>query len=86
MCLNLNDYLFKTRRSSYRSIYMNPVVTTNQKPTTDIQKLERKEHKRITKENNQITRGETKRTTKITRKQATKGSKYIPINNHCKCQ
>ena len=43
MCLSLNDYHFKTNR--YRSIYMNPKVTTNQNSTTDTQKLERKEHK-----------------------------------------
>ena len=34
------------------------MVTTNQKPTIDTQKLERKEHKHTTKENNQITREE----------------------------
>ena len=39
MCLNLNDYQFKTSR--YRSTYMNPMVNTNQKPTIDTQKLER---------------------------------------------
>ena len=51
MCLNLNDYQFKTSRYSYRLTYMrNPMVTTNQKPTIDTQKLERKEHKHDTKE------------------------------------
>ena len=39
MCLNLNEYQFKTSR--YRSTYMNPMVNTNQKPTIDTQKLER---------------------------------------------
>ena len=54
---------------------MNPKVTTNQKPTIDTQKLERKEHKFTTKENYQATRDEIKRkrkeqrTTKTTRKQ-----------------
>ena len=51
MCLN---YQFKTTR--YRSTYMNPMVTTNQKPTTNTQKLKRKEHKHTTKENHQTTR------------------------------
>ena len=46
MCLNLKDYLFKT--NSYRSGYMNPMVTTNQKPIIDTQKQERKEHKHTT--------------------------------------
>ena len=32
-CLNLYDYQFKAIRYNYRSIYMNPMVTTNQKPT-----------------------------------------------------
>ena len=31
MCLNLNDYQFKTSRYNYQSIYMSPMVTTNQK-------------------------------------------------------
>ena len=43
MCLNLNDYQFKTNR--YRSTYMNPIVTTNQKFTIDPPKLRRKEQK-----------------------------------------
>ena len=44
MCLNLNDYLFETGR--YRLAYINPMVITNQKPTIDTQKLERKIYKR----------------------------------------
>ena len=43
-CLNLNDYLFETGR--YRLAYINPMVITNQKPTIDTQKLERKIYKR----------------------------------------
>ena len=34
---------------------MNPMVTTNQKPTIDTQKLKRKGHKHTTKENHQTT-------------------------------
>ena len=41
MCLNLIDYLYKTNRYSYRSTYMNKMVTTNQKPITDTQEQER---------------------------------------------
>ena len=44
--------------------YMNPMVTTNQKPTIDAQKVERKEHKHTTKANHQNTREEIKRTEK----------------------
>ena len=40
MCLNLKDYLSKSRNSS-KETYMNPMVTTNQKPKIDTQKLER---------------------------------------------
>ena len=40
---------------------MNPMVTTNQKPTIDTQKLKIKEHKHIANENHQTTREETKR-------------------------
>ena len=63
MCLNLSDYQFKTSRYSYRSIYMNSMVATSQKPTIDTQKLKRKEHKHIIKGNHQTTREETKRRT-----------------------
>ena len=64
MCLNLNDYQFKTSIYSYRSVYMNPMVTISQKPTRNTQELERKEHKHTSKENYQKTREETKRTEK----------------------
>ena len=40
MCLNLNDYKFKTSRYSYRSTYMNFMVATSKNPTMDAQKLE----------------------------------------------
>ena len=66
ICLNLNDYQYKTSRYSYRSTHMNLMVTSNQKPTTDTQKLKRNEHKHTTKENHQTTREETKK--KITEK------------------
>lgn len=49
ICLNGNDYHFKTSRSSNRSIYANSMVSTNQNSTLDTQKLERKEHKYTTK-------------------------------------
>ena len=56
---NLNEYQFKSSR--YRPTYMNPMVTTNQKSTIDMQKLKRKKHKHTTKENYQTTKEETKR-------------------------
>ena len=40
------------------------MVTTNQKPAIDTQKLKRKEHKLTTKENHQTTRQEIKRRNK----------------------
>ena len=43
---------------------MNLVVTTNQKPTTDIPKPKQKELQQNTKENNQVKREETKRAEK----------------------
>ena len=46
-CLNLNDYQLKI--SKYRSSFMNPKINTNQKPTTDIQELKKKEHNHTTK-------------------------------------
>ena len=56
MCLNLNDYQFKASRYSYRSTYMNIMVTTNQKSKIDIKKPKRKEHKHTSKANHQTTR------------------------------
>ena len=61
MCLKLNDYQFKTSRYSYRSTYMNSVLTTDQKSAAGTQDLERKEHKHTTEENHQTTKEETKR-------------------------
>ena len=49
MCLNLYGYQFKISRYNYGLTYMNPMVTTNQKPTIDTQKLDRNEHKHTTK-------------------------------------
>ena len=37
MCLNLNDYQFKTSRYSYKSTYINSMITTNQKLKIDTQ-------------------------------------------------
>ena len=37
------------------------MVTTNQKPITDIQEIKRKEHKHSTKESHQITRKKNKK-------------------------
>ena len=70
MCLNLNDYQFKTSRYSYRSTYVNSMVTANQKPTIDTQKTREKG----TQANHQTKREETKRRRKeqrTTRKQKT---------------
>ena len=46
-CLNLNDYQLKI--SNYRPSFMNPKIHTNQKPTTDLQELKKKEYNHITK-------------------------------------
>ena len=40
---NLNDYQYKTSTYNYRSTYMNSMITKNQEPTADTQKLERGE-------------------------------------------
>ena len=61
MYLNLNDYLFKSSRYNYGSIYVKPTVATNQKPTADAQKPKRKEFKNTTKENHPSAMWETKR-------------------------
>lgn len=38
MCLNCNDYKFERVGISYRSTYMNPMLTTNQKSMIEIKK------------------------------------------------
>ena len=75
MYLNSKNYLFKRNRYSFRSTYMNPMVTTNQKTYNRSTKTRRKEYKHTTKENHITTREETKRrrqeqerSTKTTRK------------------
>ena len=50
-------------------------ILTNQKPTIDTQKQDRKEHKKNTKENPQITRGESKRRRKEQRRNTRKKKK-----------
>ena len=77
MCLNLNDYQFRTSRYIYRSTY-EPHGYHKSKLTIDRQKLSRKKHKHTTEENHQTTREQTKRreknrrTTITTSKQVTK--------------
>lgn len=46
---DVNDYHFKTSKSSNKSIYANSMVSRNQNSTLDTQKLERKKHKYTTK-------------------------------------
>ena len=76
------------------SIYMNFIVTTNQKPTiyTHTQK-KKTELKHNTKENCQTAKEEAKRIIKEQRRLQKQtenneqtGSKYILINNHFKCK
>ena len=61
MCLNLNDDQFKTSRYGYGLIYMNPILTANEKPTINTQKLRRKAPKHNTKENIRVMREEAKK-------------------------
>ena len=55
------DQVTNIQRYDYGSTYMNSMVTTNQKPTTDRQKTKRKEFKHTAEENHQTTMGKTKR-------------------------
>lgn len=56
MCLNLKDYPYKMSRQG--NIYINPVVTRNQKPTINIhththtQETEKKENHQTSKKEN----------------------------------
>ena len=57
---NFSDYQLNLEYSAKAVIY-NLMVTTNQKPVIDKQKLKRKESKHITKENHPMVREEGKR-------------------------
>ena len=64
---------------------MNPMVTTNKKPTIDTQKLKRQVHKKTTKENHQTTREETKRRRneqRRTNKNKWKTSDKLAVSTH----
>ena len=76
MCLNLKKHLLKTNGYSYRSTYINPMLTTKQKPRIEIQKLKSMEHKHITKEKSNH-REETKRRKEERRTTETMGKQVI---------
>ena len=57
--------------------HMNPVVTTNQKPTIDTSKPKSKEPKNTTEENHQTKMGETKRRNKHRKTTKTTGKQVI---------
>ena len=56
------------------------MVTTNQKPITDQQKLKRKEHKHTTIENHQITRQKKKNRTDKNYKNNPKTSNKVAVS------
>lgn len=68
---------------------INLMVTTNQKPAKDTQRIKRKEPRENTKENQQTSRDEIKRrkdkrrTIKITTTKQQNCNKYILINHFC---
>ena len=53
---NLRDYQPKINAYIHRLLYMNFMVTTNQKPIVDTQKLKRKKSKYHTRDSLQVTR------------------------------
>ena len=55
MLLNLSNCQLKIDGYIYRLIYMNLMVTANQKPTMDTQKIKRKESEQKTKGIHQAT-------------------------------
>ena len=69
MFWSLHEHQLKTSKQCCRSTYINPMTITNQKLTTDTQKLERKKYKSTTKENHQITREEIKERNKEKKKE-----------------
>ena len=90
MCLNLNDYKFKTSRYSYRSTYTNSMVTTNQKPQ-QIHKNQEQECKLTAKEKPSTHKGikaevNREELQKQPEKESQNGNKDIPTSNHFVCQ
>ena len=59
MCWNLYNCQFKASGYNHGSTYLKTRLTTNQTHTTDSQKPKKKELKHTTKENHQVTMGET---------------------------
>ena len=91
MSLSLSNYQLKTYCYLYRSIYVNLVITLNQKSTVDTQKIKRKEPKHNIKENNQVKgKGPSKEEGNKLQKQPENnnqnGNKYVPTNNYFKCK
>ena len=84
---NLSNHQLKIDCYLHTMLYINLMVTINQKPITDTEKIKRKEYKRNTKESHQIKRKEDKRRTenyKNNQNNEQNGKKYIPINNYFK--
>lgn len=73
---DVNDYHFKTSKSSNKSIYANSMVSRNQNSTLDTQKLERKKHKYTTKKKSSNHKKNHKRRRKKKEKKRTE-MKYI---------
>ena len=61
MCLNLNDYQFKSSKNNQGSTYLNPGSDHKSKTIIDSKKSKRKKCKHTTKENHQTTMEGTKR-------------------------
>ena len=85
---NLSNHQLKIDCYLHRLLYINLMVTINQKPITDTEKIKRKEYKHNTKESHQIKRKEDKRRRtenyKNNQNNEQNGKKYIPINNYFK--
>ena len=90
MYLNLNDYQSKASRYSHRSIYINAMLTTNQKQTNSqnpkITELQHTTQEEIIKAQKKKKKEEEEEMNKELQKQLESkdynGHKYIPINNY----
>ena len=86
MCLNLNELQFKARRYNYESIYINPIVNTNQNLKIDTQKPKRREFKHTIKEKSSSHNRKNRRRKEQIRTTKTTGRQEIKQQTCQKCQ
>lgn len=94
ICMNLSNHQLNIDNYTNRILWINPKVTTSEKPIITIQKTKRKKfEKNAEKKSHQTTweerkrwKNDTEQTIKTIRKQLTNENKYTVINACLKCK